>query len=163
MTELVATPEYTFPSGETVTLRPVPSLLLVDVMANNRGKPQPPKVEFTRRGRKVTEENPNDPKYLESLEEWRNEKNARVMRVSFLEGVIDEPSDKLDKKEMAALERRANRAYGDYTEDDLKYIWLVGLATDEEILGDFQEAITSLSTATVEGREESEQFLPSDD
>lgn len=156
MTKLIENPTYDLPSGKTITLKPIPPFLIHAVVSNNHNAPKPPVVTFERKGKKVYEENPDDPKYLERLEKFEEEKNLRLLQLIFTEGIVESVDSVLEGSELENVVDLTQMVFGnEYTQRQLKYIWITTELPNESDLTDLQEAIQSLSMPTDESIEES--------
>ena len=99
-------PTYTFSDGTTIILKPIPPLLINMVNSSTKGKPKPPKIEVEyANGRKVLEDNASDPTYLESLEQWNQEKQLRLLKLIYTSGVEGDFYDIAGVDEMLLVEQ----------------------------------------------------------
>lgn len=143
---------YKTNEGYTFTLRKVRALVCERIVSDNSGKPPIPIIEVMIGGKnKRQEENPGDPVYLAKLRVWEQEKNFRLAKYLFTEGVQGEP----DKAFIARMKPHFPEA----DETAMKYLWVVDHLPDDEIDG-LMESIMSQTEVTAKGLEQAAESFP---
>lgn len=138
--------------GYTFKLRKVRALICERIANDNSGKPPIPIIEVTIGGKnKRQEENPGDPVYLAKLKAWEQEKNFRLAKYLFTEGIHGEP----DKAFIARMKPH----FPDADDTAMKYLWVVDHLPDEQIDA-LMEAIMSQSEVTARGLELAADSFP---
>ena len=145
MTSLVKTPTFTTKKGVVLHLQGVPFLLLADFM-NESDAPQPPirvlPAEYTL-GR-IEEPDYNDPVYLEKRAVYDSEHSVALLRICAGFAVLDDPPEgDRTVRLLRAIDSRM-------TDETLKIRWLEAMFTDQAELGEFIEAVISITMATEE-------------
>lgn len=146
--------KYTYKTreGYTFTLRRVRALICERIVNDQSGKPPIPTIEVTIGGKnKRHEENPGDPEYLAKLRAWEQEKNFRLAKYLFTEGVSGDP----DKSFITRMKPH----FPDADETAMKYLWVIDHLPDDEIDG-LMEAIMSQSEITAKGLEQAANSFP---
>lgn len=149
-------PEYTFSDGTSIELKPIPPLLINMVNSSTKGKPKPPKVEVEyANGRKVLEDNAIDPAYLEALDQWNQEKQLRLLKLIYTQGVSGSFYDIAGVDEMLFVEQLVSENYDNPTDEDLKYVYIAGKLLSSDQIEAFQNAVLQLTVPTQDAIEDS--------
>lgn len=145
---------YKTGEGYTFTLRRVRALVCERIVSDNSSKPAIP-IITVKIGAKGTreEENPGDPVYLAKLRVWEQEKNFRLAKYLFTEGIKGDPDDKFVK--------RMKVHFPDADETAMKYLWVVDHLPDDEI-DTLMEAIMGQSEVTQKGLEQAADSFQSE-
>lgn len=147
---------YTTITGAVLNLRPVSSVVVQNMRADNYGKPQPPSVTsfIGPKKKPVTEVNADDPEYKQRLTAWQEEKNLRMTKYVVVKGVENRPSRE-DKDRL--------REYFPGADDSvLKFNWVLEALGSDDELGRFVEILIGQTTPTAGGVADSEATFPSD-
>jgi hypothetical protein len=92
---------------------------------------------------------------VQKLLAWEQDRNARIIRVCVLKGVVDSP----DSQDI----QRIYAEYGVHNAYEAKYLWISEmLATDDEV-AKFTEAVLSQTAVTKEGLKAAAQSFRGDD
>ena len=149
-------PTYTFSDGTTIILKPIPPLLINMVNSSTKGKPKPPKIEVEyANGRKVLEDNASDPTYLESLEQWNQEKQLRLLKLIYTSGVEGDFYDIAGVDEMLLVEHLVMENYDNPTNEDYKYVYIAGKLLSSDQIEAFQNAVLQLTVPTQDAIQDS--------
>lgn len=149
-------PTYTFSDGSTIILKPIPPLLINMVNSSTKGKPKPPKIEVEyANGRRVLEDNASDPTYLESLEQWNQEKQLRLLKLIYTSGVEGDFYDIAGVDEMLLVEHLVMENYDNPTNEDYKYVYIAGKLLSSDQIEAFQNAVLQLTVPTQDAIQDS--------
>lgn len=140
---LVEERTYTAASGVVIGMKPISAVLIAMIDADITGKPQVPIIEVSIAGSaKRAVENPDDPAYKASLDEYQNAKGMRMMRFVFSQGTVVEADP-------AWVEATAP-FFADNRPSVMRVNWLFSVLTFEEAQ-ELMEGIISLTTPTEKG------------
>ena len=149
-------PTYTFSDGTSVELKPIPPLLINMVNSSTKGKPRPPKIEVEyANGRKVLEDNPNDPTYLEQLDQWNQDKQLRLLKLIYVQGVAGSFYDLAGVDDMMIVEHLTVENFDNPTDEDYKYVYIAGKLLSSDHIEAFQNAVLQLTVPTQDAIEDS--------
>lgn len=157
MTKITENPTFTLPSGVELKLKPIPPFIFMAVLSNAKDKPAVPYHEVRIAGKIKSEPNYYDENYLKAVEDYEQQRNMKVMRLLFTEGVVGAVEDYIkDKDKIKDIKRLVESVYGeDYSDDDYKYIWLSTELPDDTVAEQFQDAVQQLSSPTEDAIEDS--------
>lgn len=146
---------WTTDGGIVLPLTKVPAVLIATAQTDLTGQPKPPIIQVEIAGRKQSEENTADPEYLLRIEEWRGERNVRLMRTVLAFGVKNIEPDP------AWIEE-----YGNFlpngTKTNMRVYWIMSILSDEEAT-QIVEDIIGMSQVTPKGLTAAAETFPSDD
>lgn len=159
---LTESPTYQLTDDIVITLKPVPPFLIHAISSSAKGKPVPPMQELKLGNKTRYEANYDDVHYQKALKEYEEDKNLRTMQLILTEGVKGRVSDYISEssQEYADIETLASFVYGNtYGEKELMYTWLTRTLVSDDAVGDFQEAIMSLTMPTEASLEDSKSGI----
>lgn len=142
-------------SGAELHLKPVPALVVERLFKDQSGKPQVPMVDVLIGGKHSrSEPNPNDPAYLNALNDWTLEHQMKVFQYVIWKGI-----DNATPKDFVKEHRQF---LPDATEPEMKYLWIGSLLENLEDIRLLVDAIIGQTAITEQGLEQAVQSFPGD-
>lgn len=145
----IENPQFVLGSGVTLTLRPIPPILLERFpmdYADHVPPPEPPTITL-KNGQPW--KNINDPQFAKMYTAWEQRQQVAYVDYLIMAGVETEPPDDWEQN-----------SFYPYQHKSRKVAWVEGMVATAEELGELAEMIASLKTATAKAIVDAEKNSP---